>query len=179
MTYFNWENRLTQDKCAQEAREKENREFLEYNQWNFYGDCKETGEKLNEFAAKYPNLRFRKGYGNADACTIDNDTKIKMVPPSHGPEKRTFDMRVFHAVPDLSRGCVAPYTESRLIHGEDTTRLYDTKCHITSEMNFDRFTPLTSCMNDYIKGFADYKEDVRIGINTRESLRKNMKKCKK
>lgn len=179
MTYFNWENRLNQDKCAQEARERENNEFLKYNQWNFYGDCKETNAKLNEFASKYPNLRFKKGYGNSDACTIDENSKMKMVPPSHGPERRTFDMRVFHAVPNLSRGCVAPFTESRLIHGEDTTRLYDVNCPVASEINFNRFTPLTSCMSDYIKGYSEYDEDLRIGINTRESLRKNMKKCKK
>jgi hypothetical protein len=177
MTYFNWENRLTQDECALATKSQENKAFELYNGWNYFGDCDSAAAEVTEFASKYPNLRFRRGYGNADSCTIDKDSEVKMIPPTHGPERRSFDVRTFHAVPNLARGCVAPYTESRLIHGQDTTRLYDRVCPNSAEVDFERFTPLTRCMRDYIDGYGSYEVDPRFGANTREMLRSKMKKC--
>lgn len=175
MSYYNWENRLSQDECAREARERENLAALSYNSWNSF-DCADP--KIQEFADKHPNLRFRRGYGNSDSCTIDNDSKMRLADITHGPEKRQFKIREFHAVPDLSRGCVAPVTESKLLSGQNTSRLF-TDCAVLPEVNYDRFTPFTPCMKNFINGFSEYEVDTRIGANTRELTRKKLKKCYK
>jgi hypothetical protein len=175
-TYYNWENRLTQDACARQARELENESVLNYYSWNPL-DC-ENMSKVKEFAFKHPNLRFRTGYGVADSCTIDDDSKTRMIPLTHGPEKRQMHIREFHAVPNLSHGCFAPVTESKLINGQNTSRLF-TDCAILPEVDFNRFTPFTDCMRKFINGYSEYEEDARIGINTRELTRKKLKNCDK
>lgn len=175
---FNWENRLTNDQCAREAKDRENKEFEDYNLFNFYtgGIC---SEKLKEFSCDYPNLWYRQGYGTADSCVVDSDTKIQRGDLTHSREKRQMNTRTFHAVPNLSRGCLLPVTESKLIQGsceKGSLKVKENECDILVEKQFApyRFTPMLDCIQEFINDSGDRKDRI-MGIDTREQLRK---KCR-
>ena len=86
--------------------------------------------------------------------------------------------RNFHAVPNLSRGFLAPITESKLIHGVEETKFDGDECRILPETNYNRFVPFTPCVNEHVLGFNRHQINNRAGINTREYTRKFMRKCK-
>jgi hypothetical protein len=168
---FNWENRLTSDECALKAKQQSNKEFEDYNLFNFYngGRC---SEKLRDFACEYPNLWYREGFGIADSCVIDESTKSQRSTLTHGREKRQANIRTFHAVPDLSHGCLLPITESRLVQGTCSTHNIQ-KCDILSERDFNRFVPFSDCVKSYLDDFKP-SDTLSIGVNTREMIRKKM-----
>jgi hypothetical protein len=168
---FNWQNRLTSDSCARKATEQANKEFEEYNLFNFYngGRC---SDKLRDFACEYPNLWFRDGFGVADACVIDESTKTQHGKLTHGREKRQANIRTFHAVPDLSHGCLLPITESRLVQGTCSSH-HIKKCDILSERDFNRFVPFVDCVKSHLDDFIPANVHA-IGVNTRELTRKKM-----
>jgi hypothetical protein len=168
---FDYENRLTGDTCAQAQKESGNNEIFGYNTYNFYGDCDST--KLKEMAADCPNLHFRNGYGFTSSCTVDTDSAVRFPVNTHGPERRQMNVRPFTAVPNMSRGCLMPDTESFLLNGEDTTMLR--QCNRTAERNYDRFVPLIGCVQDYVNGFAA-NNYFPTGMDSRETMRKHMYK---
>ena len=165
---FLGDNALVNDDCAQNARERDNSDIYNYNLFNFYGSCETGTTQVSEFAAQHPNLKFRNGYGYASACTIDNDSKTRMTCLSHGPEKRQLPVRNFTAVPDMSRGCAIPDTESYLLNSLDTT--YSRECNRTAEKPYNRFVPLLDCMQDYVNGYAE-RNFFPIGADSRQAVR--------
>ena len=167
--FFDYENRLTGDTCAQALKENGNKEMLDYNTYNFYGDC--DNNKLAQMAADCPNLHFRNGYGVTSACTVDTDSAVRFSKQTHGPEKRQMSVRPFTSVPDMSRGCLMVDTESYLLNGQDTTLLRE--CNRTAERNYDRFTPLLGCVQNYVDGFAA-NNYFPVGIDSRETMRKQL-----
>jgi len=169
---FDWENKLTTDTCAQQLRAKDNDSYLQYNLANFYDvDCE--SQTRTELLAKYPNLRYREGYGVARPCAIDSDSDVRLIAPTHGPERRQLFSRNFQAVPSFNRGCLNLTTvESTLINGESSA-LKD--CDKYAEHDFQRFTPLTSCMQSWIQG----RDFIPFGANTRELWRQTAACAKK
>jgi hypothetical protein len=172
MSSFFFENKLTTDSCATSARERENQSIRDYQLFNFYGAC--DNSNVASFAAANPNLTYRNGYGVSSACTIDQDSTVRLTCLGHGPERRQLPVRNFVAVPDMSRGCSLPDTESYLINGQDTT-LYR-ECDRLTEKDFNRFVPLMGCTEDYIKGFGA-RDYFPIGIDSREETRKKLGAC--
>jgi hypothetical protein len=174
---YNWENRLTTDKCALEDKSRMNKEFEDYRLYNFYtnGMC---SDKLKDFSCEYPNLWFRKGYGTADSCVVDDDTKIQRGDLTHIREKRQMNTRTFHAVPNLSRGCLLPITESKLVQGtcEKSVLKSEKECDILVERNHVQttFVPMLDVIQEYVNE-SGYRKPRILGINTREQLRK---KCR-
>jgi DNA-binding protein Fis len=169
---FDFENRLTNDTCAQESKESGNKHILNYNTYNFYGDC--DNAKLKKLAADCPNLHFRNGYGFTSSCTVDTDSAMRFAVQTHGPERRQMNTRTFTAVPDMSRGCAAPDVESYLLNGQDTNLIRE--CKHSAEMDYNRFTPLLDCVQDYVKGYSE-RNYFPVGIDSRETMRKYMRKC--
>lgn len=160
---MNWENKLSMDACALRQKTSDNEEILSYNTVNFYDGCDST--KKTELISKYPNLRYREGFGVANACVIDSDSAVRMVQPTHGPERRQLFSRNFQAVPSFGKGCLdVTVTESLLKNGEAVH-----KCGRFSERDFDRFVPLTPCMQTWVK--AQGENHIPIGANTREIWR--------
>lgn len=165
MRYFDNGNRVNQDVCALEARNRENQSLTDYKTYNFYnadGTCEELEKKLRTFSSDYPNLTFRVGYGVASACTIEEDNKVRYVNPTHGRERQTLCTRNFVASPALGKGQSVPNLESILINGEDT--LTERDCHKIAESQFGVFAPMTQCVENYVKGQAMVVGDeIRIG----------------
>jgi hypothetical protein len=170
---FNWENKLSMDACAQLQRERENLSLLDYRTYNFYnqGSCDVKNKAVEALVAKYPNFRFRDGYGVANSCTIDADNRIRYESElTHGRERQQLTTRQFTAVPDFARGSCAPNTESLLVNGYDTSHIR--VCNRTVEADFNRYMPYLGCVQDYVEGKAlSLPEWLSIGENSREIVR--------
>ncbi len=169
---FNWENKLTQDKCALATKQTDNELVYDYNTFNFFtrGSC-DTINCISDFAYDYPNLRFRNGYGVANECVIDDDSKMRTETLTHGRERQPLFTRQFFAVPDYGRGGLVPNTETFLQNGQDTT--YLRQCDRVTEKNFDRFVPLVGCAD--VQKHDPVLESV--GLNSRELLRQHRRSC--
>lgn len=181
MRYFESQNRLTQDNCALLAKDRENQSFIEYTTYNFFneGNCTETDNKLLELSLEHPNLRFRNGYGSANACTIGTETDIKYEKRAvtHGPEKRQYRVRNFVAVPDISRGSLTPNFEGLLVPGEDTSPIKF--CSRTVEKDFQRFIPFIECVEKFVTLESHAIPELHaIGTNSRDLVRNEIKKRK-
>lgn len=149
--HFMWENKLSMDRCALAQKQKDSEFMYDYNTYNYFLnglDCKTKYDEMKCFAADYPNLRFREGYG-INECTIDADSQLKHEPPTHGREKQSLNTRLFQAVPNFGRGGLVPNTETYLKNGMDTTQLR--QCDRLTERNFDRFLVLSECDTEQAK----------------------------
>ena len=145
------ENKLSTDYCSRVQKQTINDGVSEYSTFNFYNSSMERSNMS----------RYRDGYG-INGLNIDQTRNSEI---THGPEKIQLMTRNFQAVPDFGRGCLnITVTESLIKNGLDTSICKD---HI-EENNFDRFIPLTKCMQNYIAGFG---QDKQIGVDTREMWR--------
>jgi hypothetical protein len=175
MRYFDTGNRVTQDDCAQEAKLNENTSIMNYRLYNPYGveACEKKIEKLNALVADNPNLRFRDGYGVAQPCLIDQDSRLRNETVSTNVrEKQQLSVRFFHAVPDVSHGAFIPNTESLLkIGAVDST--HERQCDRLAEKDFDRFTPFVPCMTQLVRGEAEATPGwtEQFGASSRETVR--------
>ena len=162
MRYFDSTNKVSQDACALEARDRENASMIDYNTFNFYGPCAETDKKVKELAQEHPNLTFRIGYGVASSCTIEDDNKLRMGFDLRGPERKNLCSRNFVAAPSFARGHLIPNLESALLNGVDT--LIDRDCYKLAETQFGVFQPLNSCVESHLKNASEViVDDIRIG----------------
>jgi hypothetical protein len=180
MRYFDNGNRLSMDQCAIQAREYENQSIIDYNLYNFFtnGDCKSGQSKAREMILEYPNMRYRNGYGIADGCVIDDDSRIRLNKELREKEPQQLCTRLFRAVPDLAKGSVVPGLESMLVQGVDTGALRD--CHKLAEVPYYQPVPLTTCMSSYIKTAGDVLPDTfTIGRPSKEIFLQERKRCKR
>lgn len=171
MKYFDNGNRVNQDACAMEVRDRENQSMTDYSTFNFYQagtTCEAQEKKLRELSSSHPNLTFRVGYGVASSCTIDEDNKLRYGSDlTHGPERQTLCTRTFVASPSLGKGQSIPNLESILINGVDT--VVERDCHKIAESQFGVFAPMAPCVANFVKGAAMVvDDDIRIGRPSKE-----------
>lgn len=181
MKEYNWENRVSMDRCALVAKERENESIVEYNTYNFFTneDYERRVKELNAIAWENQNLRFRHGYGIANEQVVDEDSRARYGADrlTHGPERRQYNTRNFMAVPDFSKGGCAPNTEMWLKTPMDTHDLK--QCDRVAEKAFDRFVPFNDCMKTFItNGARAIPELHAIGSNSRDMIRNSNNKCR-
>lgn len=180
MKYYESMNSLNDDECALATRGRENQSLIDYNTFNFYNDgkCETVDKKLLNMALEHPNLRFRNGYGNANPCTIDADTKLKYNQDqmTHGPEKRQYRVRNFTAVPDIRRGSYVAGYDELLNPGKDTHVIR--QCERLTETDFNRFVPFIECMDKFVSLKGEVLPEIfAIGVNSRDLVRKQKRAC--
>ena len=146
---FDLTSNLGCDKCNLDEKLRQNQSIHDYNTFNYMKDnCDD--EKTREFLFENPNLQMKYGFGYADKCTVDVDSQLRNNSELTQTKCRNqYFTRQFQAVPDLSRGVLAPNTESRLLHGEDTGQ--KRSCNVLSGVYVDRFTPLVQCLKENIQ----------------------------
>ena len=176
MRYFDYSTNLSADTCAILARDRENESIQEYNTNNlYYTDCKSI-KQLENFSSEHFGGSFFNGYGNPNSCVIDIDSKMKQMDKMRGPDRRQLSTRTFQGVPNFNKGVPVPNTEYFLINGQDTSVYRE--CDRLTERNYDRFTPLTPCMQSFIENEAEVIPMLnRIGSDSRELLRAS-RRCK-
>ena len=168
------QNKLGSDKCAIKARNLTNDSILDYQLWNTY-NCKKD-ESIDSFGADNINLHFKNGYGVTSPCLVDKDTELRIngVWTNEKAKSQMFT-RFYVANPNLSKGTLLPYIESRLVQGENTGRTKD--CFYHGEADFDRFMPLLPCIETEIQDtrhiimpFARGGEDSRQVMRGRQPM---------
>jgi len=147
MRVFELENRLTSDQCASAHKELQNKSITEYILYNMYptASCDDNKQNLSELVVNNPNLRYRDGYGIANACVVDEDSKMRDNPSglTHFRDKQQLCSRWHQAVPDYGRGGVIPNVESALKMSADTSYLRG--CDRIVEKQYDTFIPFNTC----------------------------------
>lgn len=180
MKYFDNGNKVSQDACALDHKQRENNSYNHYMTFNAYemqGSCEDQDAKLQNFAMEHPNLTFRVGFGVTSPCKVDEDSKIRMgAEVTNYGGRQNLCTRNFVAGPNFSRGESQPVIESILLNGVDTIEKKD--CHKLAECQFNVFQPLTDCVQSYVNGAAQViDDDVRIGQSSKQLLMSARSKC--
>lgn len=148
---------LRTDDCSQELRNRTNQHWSKHQLYN-PATCVQDLSKdpVNRFASKYPNLRFKKGVGNTDGCNVDQDSELRTSGFDVRRKRYQLFPREFIAVPDMGRGDFMPDLDSMLSRGAQ--REYEKRplmlvrdCEHVSEREFDRFTPMLSCLRKTVQ----------------------------
>lgn len=171
---YNWENKLTSDRCALATKQNDNDYVYDYNTLNLFNDTSCSKVKCaRESAYENPNLHFQDGYGTSP-CVIDEDSHLKLDQDNltHGRERQPLFTRVFSAVPNYGRGGLVPNTETYLKNGIDTSSVR--LCDRITERDFDRFTPLPGCGADQMR--VPYT--LTLGSDSRKLMRQHIQQCK-
>lgn len=132
-----------EDDCHSRDRERQSAYGEQYWLQNFREpDC---GAKLSTLATCHPNLRFKNGYGNLDACNVAEDSRLRLGSAYTNPRHRQqLVTRLYQGNPNLARGAPSTDTEGQLIHAEmSRTRR---PCGVLSGSTADVFTPLIPCV---------------------------------
>lgn len=145
---FELENRLFDDECALSDRTRQNEEVSGYLLANFLTtNVPACSKQVARVAECHTNLRFKDGYGNANACVIDADSAARLgAQQTNSPHRQTYANRVFHGHPHLYRGVIAPEEEASLIHSDVTRERRPCKGDIPP----DRFDPLLPCIAEAV-----------------------------
>jgi hypothetical protein len=165
---FYSENRLHDDGCFKQDRDRQSAGVGAYLTEGLVpqGQC---GADVARIAACHPNLRFRNGVGMASPCAIDDDSKARYGALQTNPKHRQqLQPRVYTGHPHYERGCLAPDTESGLIHTQ-TTRT-SRPCGVLSGVSIDRFVPLVACLGSSVQD-PEFIVNDRVGSNTRAWVR--------
>ena len=144
---FENEHRLGSDRCAKDARERQNDMYNDYLNYNYFNECKDR-EKLKEFASDN-HLVYQDGYGSVSKCTVKDDSDVR-----YGWEwtnmrgTQQLNKRVFTAVPNLGRGVFDAGVEGPIRPGEDTNT--QKSCDPLSESSVLRYvmTPMLPCVRE-------------------------------
>ena len=149
---FDQHSSLGSDQCTVISKDTENQRINEYQLNGFAfggaGSVCPSRQTLKDMELEHVNLRLKFGYGYADNCTVDNDSKVRIDPNSmtHDGHKQQLFTRLYQAVPNLGRGVSRPDIESRLLHSHiDETR------HCTDGAPWDRFVPLVACLKNDVQ----------------------------
>jgi hypothetical protein len=143
---FDLENRLADDECALADKDRQSDEVSGYYLANFLtSNVPACSKKVNDVANCHVNLRFRDGYGVANACVIDADSNARLgARQTNSPHRQTYKNRVFHGHGMFFRGAIQPEAEAALIHAEASRERRPCKGDIPA----DRFTPLIPCIEE-------------------------------
>lgn len=157
---FDLEHRIGADQCAQSARELQNRSIDNYYLFNAFArtnpstvaDCSNASSSAAQVQAfaDANHAVIQDGYGFANACRIDDDSRIRNESMlTHDRLKTQMFPRIFQAVPNFARGGFVPNVESRLVQGEMST--HQNSCTLLSEVDYDRFMPMLPCLHDNVQ----------------------------
>lgn len=150
MKYFDSGNRLTEDRCAILTKELQNKSISDYTFYNMYSTSSCDTDDIMNFTINNVNLRYKDGFGNVNACTVDDDSEIRNnAKLTNMREKEQLCTRWYQAGPNIGKGGLIPNLESRLILAEDTSDMKE--CDKLAERDFDRFIPMIGCLKDNIQ----------------------------
>jgi hypothetical protein len=103
---------------------------------------------MAKIAACHPNLRF-KTVTEWHRCAIDDDSKMRFGATQTNPRHRQQLQTRVSRTSTLRKGCLAPDTESSLIHTEGTRT--SKPCGVLSGIEIDRFEPLIPCIESVVQ----------------------------
>jgi hypothetical protein len=171
MRYFELSDQIKSDACAIEARQRESQSVEEYLLRTQCYLPQQFKDDAVDAVNSNRRLIIKDGYGIPNADVIDTDSFIKYQSEFTNVKQKTqFNVRAFHACPDLSKGTLFANTESELLSG--TSTLPQKHCGFKlAEVNYDRFVPMTECVRDFYKNESEVLPDMlSIGESSRDIL---------
>lgn len=176
MSEFLEQNRLTNDMCAVMSKELQNQAINMYNMFGTGPECDSL--RVVEFVSRNPNLHYRDGVGNANACVIDQDSDLRLnAALTNFREKEQLCTRWYQAGPNIGKGGLIANVESRLILSDDTQG----HCQeVLAERNFDRFVPMLGCLKNAVQNPDNVIPPFeRAGQTTRDFVKNDayLQKC--
>jgi hypothetical protein len=180
-TYFDKQNTICSDSCWEESKNYGNKKINEYQTYSTQlVDCEAPNIRIPEFMYDHVNLRGRPGYGLADACLIDNYSRL-----INNKEGLTRDRcklqlfrRLFDAGPTMKGSLGDINSELDILTGSDSSFYGSTgvntsiSCKKTiMEQQIKQPIPLVDCLKDIqnpehiIPMWTNGGEDTRSYIN--------------
>jgi hypothetical protein len=160
MKLFDIQQTPGSDECAVDAENAYNRDVFSYRVNNYRGAGRDA---LVEFASPHTNLRFSDGAG-APKGGIDVESQIRNGAEWHARGRRQLQARVYHAVPDMSRGKIQ----------DDTQKIGDVthdRMTALSGVTVDRFEPVGDAHRDAQNADHIVPSWTRSGDDTRQATR--------
>jgi len=143
------------DCCAREARDAQNEQMYGYNVYQYLplSTCEAPKVRSPDFQYDHPNLRAKVGYGVADDCLIDEDSKIRNDPSTLTRDRCKVQLfeRMFQGCPNLKPGVSDPGAELAIQQGVNNSIYEGIKIPCKKaimEREIYHPTPLVGCMQD-------------------------------
>lgn len=172
--FLNSKNYST-DCCAREAKDAQNEQLENWRLYrNFYVPCDTPNVRSPEFQYDHTNLRASIGYGVADGCVIDQDSKLRNNASgiTHDRCKVQLFQRVFQACPTLKPTLAEGVDELPILEGISTTTTSTTCKKQIMERDLSHRTPLVACMQDIQNPIHIVPTWTRGGDPTRDFVRR-------
>lgn len=179
MRYFELSDQIRSDQGALLVKDKVNDSIGDYYLSAPERTNPQKYQSASDIATSYRNLRIKDGYGFTEASHIDIDSQMRLAGEwTNEKQKKQYNIRPFHAVPDLSHGTIHPNIESELINGVSTTHIKECS-HKLAEVDFHRFVPFTEAVSEFVKYESDNVPDwLSIGKSSRDLMRSEKILCK-
>lgn len=126
----------------------------------------EKNDEAKTIWKKNQQFYVNDGFGNLNPVFVDKDSHLRLNAIQTNEKGNTqYNIRDFHAVPDLSRGLFFPATELQIITGEQSYK----KCNANfAEKKFHRFIPYVDCVSSHIKNAKKIPETQPIGQSSKD-----------
>jgi hypothetical protein len=191
-SFFDKQNNICSDSCWEEAKNYGNNKINSYYTYSTQLiDCETPNVRMPEFIYDHVNLRGRPGYGVADACLIDNYSKMinNVDGVTRDRCKLQLFKRLFNAPPLFKGQCGDINVELEILSGNDSgfigssggtsvNNSYGCKKTIM-EQQIRHPIPLIDCMKDIqnpehiVPIWTNGGEDTRSYINRLNFNRNN------
>jgi hypothetical protein len=180
-SFFDKQNNICSDSCWEEAKNYGNNKINSYYTYSTQLiDCEAPNVRMPEFIYDHVNLRGRPGYGVADACLIDNHSKMinNVDGVTRDRCKLQLFKRLFNAPPLFKGQCGDINAELDILSGNDSG--FNNGCKKTiMEQQIRHPIPLVDCMKDIqnpehiVPIWTNGGEDTRSYINRLNFNRNN------
>lgn len=175
-TYFDKQNNMCSDSCWEEAKNYGNNKINNYYTFSTQlVECKDPDVRMPEFYVDHVNLRGRPGYGLADACLIDEYSRLVNNYDGVTRDRCRLQLfkRLFNGCP-LFKGQPGDIDrELDLLAGTDSGLIGQNGCSKKAimELQIKNPVPLVDCMKDIqnpdhlVENWTRGGEDTRAYIN--------------
>lgn len=151
------------DPCAVDSDNTYNTDVFSYRVRNFHGAGR---SELVDFSSDHTNLRFQDGVGTS-MSEIDVDTKMRQGAEWHPRGRQQLSARVYHAVPNLSRGKSRADESGAAMFGE----VSHDRSTALSGVSVDRMEPVSQAHKEVQNPDHIIPQWTRSGDDTRQATR--------
>ncbi len=170
---FHAEHRILADQCAIGAKDKQNNTISDYSTYNYFkgneNNCSHYNKDSIIETSIDTQMHIRDGYGVANMCVIDNDSKIRNDSKiTHYKDNIQLFTRVFQGIPNINKGGLVIPIEDRVKQGEFNSMRKG--CDRVSETQFPVFVPLVPCISQVMQNADTVVPNFELYKGTRDLI---------
>lgn len=156
------------EECKLDEKQKMNDAMMNYQFSPLYSRGNGCESLTNFTTDNY--MMSQQTVGNADTCAINQSNRMRVGENTKPQGPQTLQTRVFHGVPDLSRGKPNVDVESRMRHGDFGNA--NRSCIEDEERVNQRWQePALDCWHNRFMNEGMMPQMTRGGVNTREMMK--------